>query len=734
MRKMTVRAQLGWAFGGLALLVLLVAVFAIKGINDANQRFENYVQGMGARLNAAHEMQEAVQRRAIAVRNMVLRAKPEDIAAEKQVATQAHAEVASQLQKLKTLVQDAGATEEARRMVAEIDRIEQQYAPVALAIVDLAANQQREAAITKINNECLPLLRALDETTQQYVNYATQRASQLVAASAAEFALQRNLLIAVCVLAFAFAVLAGWLITRRITRALGAEPDELSAAVGRVAEGDLSVELPVRAGDRASVLAAVARMQAALREVVSNVRHASDSVSVASAQIAAGNADLSARTESQASALEETAASMEELGSTVQQNADNARQANQLAQSASAVAQEGGEVVAQVVETMKGIHGSSQKIADIIGVIDGIAFQTNILALNAAVEAARAGEQGRGFAVVASEVRSLAGRSAQAAKEIKALITDSVTRIGQGSTLADQAGAKMAEIVTGIRRVTDLMGEISAASSEQSAGVAQVGEAVSQMDQVTQQNAALVEQMAAAAASLNAQAQELVRAVSMFKLDTAPSAHGLAVAAGPVHAPTPALTSALTAAPHVSNPMHLAAAPSGESVHETQVRLDNAIRAHADWKIKLRGAIQNKETLDVETIRRDDCCELGKWLHGKGRSQYGARPSFTHLIEEHRHFHEEAGKVAQTINRGAYQEAQRQIAADSPFARASQRVGQAIVQLSNEVKGKGKGRAGAVGGAAAAASAAPAPQLKRPDAASLHGKAKPNDDDEWESF
>ncbi|MFZ5486695.1 MAG: methyl-accepting chemotaxis protein [Pseudomonadota bacterium] len=731
MKKTAVRAQLGWAFGGLALLVLIVAVFAIKGLHDANLRFENYVQGMGARLNAAHETQEAVQRRAIAVRNMVLRTKPEDIAAEKQVAVQSHAEVVSQLQKLKTLVQDAEATEEARRMVAEIDRIEQQYAPVALAIVDLAANQQREAAITKINDECLPLLRALEEATQQYVSYATKRAGQLAAASAAEYALQRNLLIAFCVLAFAFAVLAGWLITRRITRALGAEPDELSAAVTRVAEGDLTTELHVRAGDNSSVLAAVARMQAALRQVVANVRHTSDAVSVASAQIAAGNADLSARTENQASALEETAASMEELGSTVQQNADNARQANQFAQSASAVAQEGGEVVAQVVETMKGIHGSSQKIADIIGVIDGIAFQTNILALNAAVEAARAGEQGRGFAVVASEVRSLAGRSAQAAKEIKALITDSVTRIGQGSTLADQAGAKMADIVTGIRRVTDLMGEISAASSEQSAGVAQVGEAVSQMDQVTQQNAALVEQMAAAAASLNAQAQELVRTVALFKLDAAQAAQAVPAAAAPaLQMPAPArMAGHLAQSP--ARPAAAGHALPGKDTQDLSVRLDNAIRAHAEWKTKLRTAIQKKEALDADTIGRDDCCELGKWLHGKGRSQYGGRPSFTHLVDEHRHFHQQAGKVAQTINRGAYQEAEQQIASGSAFFEASQRVGRAIVQLANEVKGKG-GRGATAAGAASAS--APAPQLRRPDAASLHGKASHADEGEWESF
>jgi methyl-accepting chemotaxis protein len=294
---------------------------------------------------------------------------------------------------------------------------------------------------------------------------------------------------------------------------------EAVAVAQAVSAGDLMVAVPVRGTNEFGLLMqAMASMQEHLSKVVRQVRQGSEGVATASAEIASGNNDLSSRTESQASALEETAASMEQLSATVKQNADSARQANQLAMNASTVAVKGGEVVAQVVDTMKGINESSRRISDIIQVIDGIAFQTNILALNAAVEAARAGEQGRGFAVVASEVRSLAGRSAEAAKEIKTLINASVERVEHGTALVDQAGTTMTEVVNSIRRATDLMGEISAASNEQSLGVSQVGEAVTQMDQVTQQNAALVEEMAAAASSLKSQAQELVQVVSVFKL------------------------------------------------------------------------------------------------------------------------------------------------------------------------------------------------------------------------
>ena len=316
------------------------------------------------------------------------------------------------------------------------------------------------------------------------------------------------------------AVGLGMLLTRSVFAQLGAEPGLAVAVAERVARGDLSVEVGVRSGDTSSLMANLAKMQASLVQVVANVRQNSESVATASAQIAQGNQDLSSRTEQQASALQQTAATMEELGTTVRHNADSARQANQLAQSASSVAAEGGQVVGKVVTTMQGITDSSRKIGDIIGVIDGIAFQTNILALNAAVEAARAGEQGRGFAVVASEVRSLAQRSAEAAKEIKTLIGRSVEQVEQGTLLVDQAGKTMGDIVGSIQRVSDIVAEITSASAEQSTGVQQVGEAVTAMDQATQQNAALVEESAAAAESLRSQAQQLVQAVAVFKLSS----------------------------------------------------------------------------------------------------------------------------------------------------------------------------------------------------------------------
>ena len=380
-------------------------------------------------------------------------------------------------------------------------------------------------------------------------------------------------------------------------------------------------------------------------------------------------------------------------------------------------------MVGQVVETMKGINESSRKISDIISVIDGIAFQTNILALNAAVEAARAGEQGRGFAVVASEVRNLAGRSADAAKEIKSLITASVERVEQGTVLVDQAGATMTEVVTAIRSVTDIMGEISAASNEQSQGVSQVGEAVTQMDQVTQQNAALVEEMAAAAGSLNGQAQDLVSTVAFFKLSPADEQRAQArraqAAAPRAHfAPTRVAASATKAFGRIAD-------DSGHGGTSLGVNLDNAIQSHANWRARLRTAVAKRETLDADTLFKDDCCDLGEWLYGAGGSKYGGKPSFVNLLESHRQFHQEAGKVAHLINQGAYEEAEKQLENNTGFSKASQKVGTAVIQLAKELKVKM---------AAASAPKAAAPARQAPFNSAAKPKAAGGADGDWESF
>ncbi len=308
-------------------------------------------------------------------------------------------------------------------------------------------------------------------------------------------------------------------IIRTIWQQLGGEPEYAQEIASAVASGDLTMRIDVEPGDTSSLLAALSEMQTRLQNMVSEIKTSAETIKVASAEIASGNTDLSSRTESQASSLEETSSSMETMTETVKQNADNARQANKMVETASEVAVKGGAVVSQVVTTMDDINQSSKKIVDIISVIDGIAFQTNILALNAAVEAARAGEQGRGFAVVASEVRSLAQRSAAAAKEIKTLIGDSVDKVTAGSALVDQAGQTMDEIVASVRRVSDIMSEITAASQEQSSGIQEIGSAINQMDEMTQQNAALVEEAAAAAESLEEQADLLTKALDVFKLN-----------------------------------------------------------------------------------------------------------------------------------------------------------------------------------------------------------------------
>ena len=448
---------------------------------------------------------------------------------------------------LQTLTQGDTVDAELRVIGAEAGRLIDSYVKTGDSAIDMA---------TVDPNTGIAMMQGADvayagmaKTVGKVVAHIDSNANAAAAASAKQSRQMNVMLSLVGLLLAGTAVGVAYMVQRR----LAADIQEASRLASEVAAGQLNEPVPTQRRDEVGdLLRALGAMQLQLRSLVGEVRASADNISTASSEVAQGNADLSQRTEEQASALEETAASMEELSSTVKQNADNAKQANQLALSASSVAVKGGEVVGQVVQTMKGINDSSRQIADIISVIDGIAFQTNILALNAAVEAARAGEQGRGFAVVAAEVRSLAGRSADAAKQIKGLINASIERVGHGTALVDEAGSTMKEIVASIRRVTDIVGEISAASAEQSAGVAQVGEAVMQMDQATQQNAALVEESAAAAESLKGQAEQLVQAVALFKLAQGQGAAPAVAPAAVFASARPAMPGAATTPSHAS--------------------------------------------------------------------------------------------------------------------------------------------------------------------------------------
>ena len=407
-------------------------------------------------------------------------------------------------------------TEDDKRYVQAAMQARDNYVPARDALLKLAQEGRTDEAKAYLQDSFMPLqvkyFIALDAMFD-YQGGLMDAAGNAASTESGQARIVINILAGITLL---LSVAVGWLVSRSITRPLNEAVD----VAKRVADGDLSTQVVIRSGDETGqLMGALKTMNDNLHHIVTQVRNGTGTIASASGEIARGNMDLSSRTEQQAGSLEETASAMEQLTSTVRQNADNARQANQLAVSASDVARQGGNVVGQVVDTMGAINASSKKIVDIIGVIDGIAFQTNILALNAAVEAARAGEQGRGFAVVASEVRSLAQRSAAAAKEIKTLIDDSVEKVGNGSKLVQQAGVTMDEVVASVRRVTDIVSAISGASQEQSAGIDEVGRAITLIDEGTQQNAALVEQSAAAAQSLQDQADQLMQVVSIFKLE-----------------------------------------------------------------------------------------------------------------------------------------------------------------------------------------------------------------------
>ena len=409
----------------------------------------------------------------------------------------------------------------AKELFARFATVEAEYVATMRQALEMAAAEplaQRSATLTQLLDKTRLHADELDGMLDKLSTQKEERARAAAAQASSVYATSRSFMIALVLGSVAAGLALGALITRALTRQLGGEPAYAVQIAGAIAEGDLTVDIRTASHDSSSLLFAMKTMRDKLVGIVSQVRSGTDTINTASGEIAQGNLDLSSRTEEQASSLEETASSMEQLTSAVRQNADNARQANVLAGAASDVAGKGGAAVGQVVQTMESINASSRKIVDIISVIDGIAFQTNILALNAAVEAARAGEEGRGFAVVASEVRSLAQRSASAAKEIKTLIGDSVDQVEAGAKLVHDAGKTMDEVVASVRQVADIMQEITAASAEQSAGIEQVNQAVLQMDQVTQQNAALVEEAAAAAESLQGQAQTLTELVGVFRL------------------------------------------------------------------------------------------------------------------------------------------------------------------------------------------------------------------------
>jgi len=404
--------------------------------------------------------------------------------------------------------------------------------------------------------------------------------------------------------------------------------------------GDLTTSPSPWGGDEAAQLMLELRaMQESLRGMVLRVRRSSDEIVHSSSEIAAGAADLSARTEQAAANLEESAASMEEISSTVKSTAEHTREASEMARHNAKTAADGGRVMRDVVHTMEGIRNSSNQIGEIIGTIDGIAFQTNILALNAAVEAVRAGEQGRGFAVVASEVRALAKRSADAAREIKALIDRSVEQVETGTSIVRSAGTTIDEIVASSQRVDQLLGEVATGAREQSLGIGQIGQAVQDLDRMTQQNAALVEQTAAAASAMKDQAHTLADEVARFK-----------------------------------TPVGMALTVAAESGAHADFDFDKAIEAHRQWKVKLRKAIADRENLDADTICRDDQCPLGKWIHGSGGVQWGTRPNFVALLDKHAEFHQTAAGVARQINAGQYAQAEQLIGAGSRFAQVSTEV------------------------------------------------------------
>ncbi|MBJ9660527.1 methyl-accepting chemotaxis protein [Burkholderia gladioli] len=534
MKNMKVSSRLIIGFGLLTILLLAIAAGAFYGLGQLNSQLDSIARVNNTEARFANQLRASIQDRAIAVRNLALVTDPQDMAREADRITQQERIYADAYQQLSRMFTDeAGTTEREKTLLAALKQDEAAAMPPFRKSVQLALNNDAAAAARELLQNARPAQRIWLARAVELANFEDQLNEQAQREAVATYSNVRALIAVIAGSALLVAVGTTILIARSILRQLGGEPSMAQYAAAQIADGNLMIDLPVTRGDSSSLMASLETMRAKLASIVQGIKTSAESISIAAGEVAQGNVDLSQRTEEQAASLEETAASMEELTSTVKQNTDNARQGSTLAAAASQTASSGGEVVRQVVGTMADITSSSQKVSEIISVIEGIAFQTNILALNAAVEAARAGEQGRGFAVVAGEVRTLAQRSAVAAKEIKALIETSVSHVAAGSQLVSSAGATMDEIVRSVRRVTDIMGEIASASAEQGTGIEQVNVAVTQMDEVTQQNAALVEQATAAAQSMADQAESLRAAVSIFKVESRSQA---AAAATPVRA------------------------------------------------------------------------------------------------------------------------------------------------------------------------------------------------------
>lgn len=522
MKNMKIGRRLGLGFGVVVAMMVALMIIGLSSLSGMNRSIETIVNDNNVKIDAISDLRDAQRKMSIGIRDLVLATDDKGLkVVEGRIKKDEEAYATSE-----AVLNDKIRTEQGKSLLGPITDAKKATMAAFALVHQHARADEHDAALKALRENVSPAAVTWVSSIDALSNF--QAAINVAEKESAEAAFPRayRLTLGLGLAAILIAAVIAWLVTRSITRPL----NEAVAIAKTVAAGDLSSTILTTSTDETGqLLQSLRLMNDNLREIVGKVRDGTDTIATASSEIAAGNLDLSSRTEQQASALEETASSMEELTSTVKQNADNARHANKVAEGASVVAKQGGEVVARVIDTMNSIDESSKRIVDIISVIDGIAFQTNILALNAAVEAARAGEQGRGFAVVASEVRNLAQRSAAAAREIKGLIADSVQKVSMGSALVTEAGVTIERVVQSVREVNEIMADISSASIEQEQGIGQINQAIADMDSVTQQNAALVEEAAAAAQSLQEQSGVLVEVVSVFKLSADSTGPGAAV-------------------------------------------------------------------------------------------------------------------------------------------------------------------------------------------------------------